>query len=312
MAPSLTTTNITPVFARHETFHPRYGWLKKGFDKASEDEMVFSRDDAPVTLGVGKNMVKAIRYWSAAFKTLEEVRLPGNRGSKHVPSDFGSKLLGSKGRDPFLEDQASLWLLHWNLMKSPVFATAWRFTFNTFNKHVFTNDDLLASLMEYNDRFFPGKTINESSLIKDINCILRMYVDYTSQKVLKEDSIDCPFTELAIIKNYGDKKHFTFNIGPKPGLSAEIIVAACLEFISSIESGANNISISRLLFDEGSPGLCFKITQNLLCESIEKVSRRFKDLSLSETAGLIQFSFADEPLNLAEKILNSYYGQRSN
>ena len=237
MKSSTIKKEITPIYARHETFHPRYGWLKKGFDKAAENELVFTSENAPVILGVGKNMVKSIRYWSIAFKTLEEIRLLGNKGSKCVPSEFGSKLLGSKGWDPFLEDLGSLWLLHWNLMKSPVFATAWYFTFNIFNKHVFTNEDLLISLVEYNDRFFPGKTINESSLIKDINCILRMYVEYTSQKVLREDSIDCPFTELGVIKNYGDKKHFTFNVGPKPGLSAEIIVASCLDFISSIEIG---------------------------------------------------------------------------
>ena len=23
-----------PAFARHETFHPRYGWVKKGYDAA--------------------------------------------------------------------------------------------------------------------------------------------------------------------------------------------------------------------------------------------------------------------------------------
>jgi hypothetical protein len=62
--------NISPIFAKHETFHPRYGWLKKGFDKSTEDEILFLREDAPVTLGVGKNMVKAIRYWSCAYKVL--------------------------------------------------------------------------------------------------------------------------------------------------------------------------------------------------------------------------------------------------
>lgn len=304
--------NASPIFARHETFHPRYGWLKKGFDKASVDENVFLREGAPVILGVGKNMVKAIKYWSTAFKILEETKLPGNKGNVHSPSDFGSKLLGRSGWDPFLEDLASLWLLHWNLLKNPVFATAWHFTFNVFNKHIFTTDDLLASLLEYNDLHFSEKNISESSLVKDTNCILRMYVEHTNQKVLKEDSIDCPFTELGIIKNYGDKKHFTFNVGHKPGLSAEIIVASCLEFISSIDSGANTISISRLLYDQGSPGLCFKINETLLCKSIEQVAKKFKKLSLSETAGLIQFSFPEEPLKLAETILNYYYGQRSN
>jgi hypothetical protein len=43
------------AFARHETFHPRFGWLKKGYDLALEDAQVFLRDDAPVRLGVGKN-----------------------------------------------------------------------------------------------------------------------------------------------------------------------------------------------------------------------------------------------------------------
>lgn len=304
--------SVSPIFARHETFHPRYGWIKKGFDKALEDELVFNREDAPVILGVGKNMVKAIRYWSTAFKTIDEVRLPGNRGSKFVPTDFGSKLLASKGWDPFLEDLASLWLLHWNLMKNPVSATAWYFMFNIFNKNIFSSEDVLVSLMECNERLFPDKTIHESSLLKDINCILRMYVDHAGERLLKEDSMDCPFAELGLIKNYGDKKRFTFNIGPKPGLTAEIIVAACLEFIASIDIGGNNIAISRLLRDEGSPGLCFKITEHLLCEAIEHVSKKHKGLSLSETAGLIQVSFTSEPLSLANKILHDYYCQRSN
>ncbi|WP_448571562.1 DUF4007 family protein [Trichothermofontia sp.] len=40
------------VFSRHETFHPRFGWLKKGFDRASDDPRVFLEEDAPVRLGV--------------------------------------------------------------------------------------------------------------------------------------------------------------------------------------------------------------------------------------------------------------------
>ena len=51
-----------PIFARHETFHPRFGWLKKGFDKVSENGEIFSNDMAPVVMGVGKNMVNAIKY----------------------------------------------------------------------------------------------------------------------------------------------------------------------------------------------------------------------------------------------------------
>ena len=85
--------NVKPVFARHETFHPRWSWIKKGFDAVEENPEIFVREDAPVRLGVGKNMVGSIRYWCNAFKVLFE----------DSPSEFGSSLLGNNGWDPFLE-----------------------------------------------------------------------------------------------------------------------------------------------------------------------------------------------------------------
>ena len=53
-----------PTFARHETFHPRYGWFRKAYSHVDADPHVFSREDAPVRVGVGKNMVRAIRFWA--------------------------------------------------------------------------------------------------------------------------------------------------------------------------------------------------------------------------------------------------------
>jgi hypothetical protein len=74
--------STTPTFARHESFHPRYGWLKKGIDGAATDPEIFSREDAVVELGVGKNMVRAIRYWGLASKLLTLARNDDDRGSR--------------------------------------------------------------------------------------------------------------------------------------------------------------------------------------------------------------------------------------
>ena len=65
-----------PAFARHETFHPRYGWVKKAYDAAAADGDVFNSDDAVVTLGVGKNMVKSIRFWGTAFGVIANAPVP--------------------------------------------------------------------------------------------------------------------------------------------------------------------------------------------------------------------------------------------
>ena len=71
-------------------------------------------------LGVGKNMVNAIRYWGLAFKILEQKANPDDPDAADSPQRFRDKLLGDDGWDPFLEDPASLWLLHWKLLQPEV------------------------------------------------------------------------------------------------------------------------------------------------------------------------------------------------
>ncbi|MGK5094000.1 DUF4007 family protein [Deltaproteobacteria bacterium TL4] len=293
----------TPVFARHETFHPRFGWLKKGFDKASKDQEIFSKEEAPVTLGVGKNMVKAIRYWCKAYKIIDDEQ------GVFRPTAFGKALLHDAGWDPFLEDSGSLWLLHWYLLKLPSSATVWYLTFNCLRQAEFTQEDLLHNLSAGIREAFPKLKINESSVKKDIHCLLRMYVRQ-SQNKLTEETLDCPFAELSLIHQTGSS-HYVFQSGSKPGLASKIIVAACLEFSAISAEKTQTISMSRLLYNNGSPGRVFKLTESVLYHAIEQVSKTFPAIALSDTAGLIQFSFNDDPQTLANALLESYYHKPS-
>ncbi|MFM7426320.1 MAG: DUF4007 family protein [Elainella sp.] len=295
---SLRPTDLKPiVFARHETFHPRFGWLKKGFDRAAQDPQIFLHPDAPIRLGVGKNMVRSIRYWCSAFKLLQDDR----------PTGFGQRLLGEW--DPFLEDVASLWLLHWQLLKPPCFATAWYYSFYRFQAVEFTEAELLLALENYYQEQ-QGLRIAASSFQKDLRCLLKMYVEQPSKAGFTEESIDCPFTELGLLHPAGDARIYRFRIGAKRNLPPAIVVAACLEFAAQERQGPGTIAVSRLLYERGSPGLAFKLSESALCEAIERVAQRQDRVNLSDTAGLIQFSFTAEPLLLAEQILQDYYRGR--
>ena len=149
---------VNLIFARHETFHPRWGWLKKGFEAVSKENNIFLAEDAPVKLGVGKNMVRSLRYWCSAFKIIDE---------NNHPSDLGNNLLGDNGWDSYLENPASLWLLHWNLLKPTCTAASWYYTFNLFNETEFNKEDLYKGLYSYQNDL--GKNIADSSLKKDIH-----------------------------------------------------------------------------------------------------------------------------------------------
>ena len=62
------TVGSTAAFGRHESFPLRFGWITKGLDALADDPKIFTREDATVVLGVGKNMVNSIRYWLQATR----------------------------------------------------------------------------------------------------------------------------------------------------------------------------------------------------------------------------------------------------
>ena len=90
-----------PTFARHETFHPRFSWFRKSFIAAATDHQIFNQEDATVRLGVGKNMVRSLRFWGTAAHFIADQREPEQpRISTSRPTNAGVAFLGPSGLDP--------------------------------------------------------------------------------------------------------------------------------------------------------------------------------------------------------------------
>ena len=298
-----------PIFSRHETFPPRNGWLKKGFDAIKADPEVFNREDAAILLGVGKNMAKAIRYWCLAFKLVEEKTDKATRTKTLVPTLFGNSLLGKNGWDPYLEDVGSLWLLHWELLKRPGLATTWDFAFNQYRHPEFTQDDFLNELSEYAKQTWPDTSFSEATLKNDVSCFARMYSKDDVSKNVSEETISSPFAELNLLTRLAGGKHLAFHIGSKKNLPIDVIAAACFEYTDSCVTTERSISISKLLYGIGSPGLAFKLPESTVYGALDVLAAKRKDdLSISQTAGMIQLQFTKDPSKIASSILNDYYG----
>ena len=170
-----TQATIQPKFAGHETFTLRYGWLKKAVDATLADPEVFGREDALVTLGVGKNMVRSIRHWGLMTGVLEDDQeQPNNRGRCIRPAPLGKFLFGPRGSDPYLEEPGTLWLLHWNLASTPQGPTTWFWTFNRLHEPEFTKERLIAGLQDMVEQG-QWNRIAESSLKRDVDCFIRTY-----------------------------------------------------------------------------------------------------------------------------------------
>lgn len=296
--------NSGPVFARHETFHPRYSWLKKGFDEAEMDPEIFIASDAHVRLGVGKNMVRAIRYWCHAFGVLKYDEDAPGRSKPSVPTFFGKTLLGEAGHDPYLEDLGSLWRLHWQLLRGSE-ATAWRYTFFEHARPDVSVEELVSGFQSHLRTEFPGTSVAVSSLKKDAHCILRMYGELPRRKV-SEESIQCPWAELRILTPSERSRTYNFRFGEKPGLSDYIVVAACLEYAGS-RSTTRTAALPTLLHGRESPGLAFKLTESAMYHAIENVVDQQSELSLSDTAGVVHLALPSDPSPIVDELIADHY-----
>ena len=294
------TPQITCKFAGHETFTFRYGWLKKAVDGLYQDRSIFTNDDAVVKLGVGKNMVQSIKFWALATRVIDE----GINGLEI--SKIGGQLLAKW--DPYLEDPASLWLIHWRLATNPSRAAVWYLAFNKYPRPDFTKSQLLEFLLEYTSRH--NIKAKDTTISRDIDCFIRTYLPPKQDKLHIEETFSCPLNELALLHQLRDGESYRFNIGPKNSLPIQIAGYALLTYITRVQNSRKTIAVSDCLYGEGSPGQIFKLDENTLVEYIEELYKLTDcAIELDDTAGLKQIYSKKE--YDPQLLLNSYCNPRS-
>ena len=283
-------------FSGHETFAFRHGWLKKAVDCVLTDPKIFGKEEAIVVFGVGKNMVKSIKYWGLATSVLSVDK------TDLKVTNLGSKLLVEW--DPYLEDPASLWLIHWLLATNPSRAAVWYLAFNKYPSPDFTKNQLLDYFIDITR--FHNLNVNSNTIRRDIDCFIRTYLPAKLNKASMEDTFSCPLNELMLLNQLHDGDSYQFNIGPKNSLPKEVVGFAMLDFISNFQNNRKTISVSDCLYREGSPGQVFKLDENCLIEYIEKLSELTNGaIELDETAGLKQIYSKTE--YIPQRLLNSYF-----
>jgi hypothetical protein len=298
-------------FSGHQTFAFRYGWLEKGVKSAVEYPGIFSADDAIVQLGVGKNMVESIRHWCLATQMLDEKPdLATNKGRVLHPSNLAKRLLLKEKWDPFFENDASLWLVHWLLVSNPKIGTSWQLAFGYFHRPDFSKRELVDFVKAYADK--NSVRVNESSLNRDIDCLLRTYLPVRTgaRSEIAEETFDCPLQELGLIQASPDGDFFRFAIGPKPSLPAQVFAFALDEFFNRTKSERKTLSVQECLYGAQSPGQAFKLDENSLVEYVEAIEEITDGaITLDETAGLKQIYRRQklDPLLL----LHNYYRSNS-
>ncbi|MDQ0985032.1 DUF4007 family protein [Streptomyces sp. V2I9] len=310
-------------FNRHESFPPRFGWLHKAYLQVKQDEMLFHAPDALVRLGVGKNMVYSMRYWSQAFKLTHEYRSAENqsRSLAAAPTWRARWLLDEDGADPYLEDTGSLWLLHWWLVsgseEAPCLAPSWYTMFHLAPLARVTIDEMTALITrEVHESFEREQWPAAESVTRDAECFIKMYAPDPDANPLSpgsfEDSLLCPFRELGLLEYQGGRgkeRTYRFTSGIRPSLPPRVLLYACLDYAARFSRRPASISLARLANEPGAPGLAFRMRDPELARSIEALVEKHPQLEIVESLGQRSLRFADNPETLAWDILDEQYGR---
>ena len=286
-------TKITRIFSGHETFPLRQLWLRKAFheitqiinEKQLSPKSIFSDADAVERFGVGKNMVSSIRHWAIACDIIREL----NDG--YSPGEIGTFLFGNEALDLYLEQAASIWLVHWLLAGRAERSPTWYVVFNFIKTPTFEPHDVMERLRELTQE---DKLIrSETTLRRDIEVCLRTYVS-TSYKHTTEDSAEPLLVDLGLITTNG-KNTYRFNRGPQYSLPNEIFAFALLDYWKRWESERETrqatLSFNLIAHDYGSPGRVFKLDEVSVADRLSKISDTTRGfLDWTDSHGIRQVS----------------------
>ena len=286
----------------HETFPCRYTWLPKAFLTIENEPKVFANDEsAMVALGVGKNMVRAIRFWAQATGVAES-----DKRASYSITDFGRAILDEDGFDPYLEDIRTLWLLHWKLstqVDEPLFA--WDFLLNRWQHPEINRTEVL--------RAFDLETQNLDrkpspvTLGQHFDTFLHTYVPTRGRKGdIQEDNLDCPLVELELIQEIGERRTdgtgkrepiYAFRRESKAEITAELFVFCLDDFWKRSRPNEKTLTFRDLCVAYGSPGQVFKLPERDLRERLEALeadsSGAFRYEESSSLQQIIRQDFSD-------------------
>ena len=285
-------TEITKyTFSGHDSFQCRQLWLKKGYDYVLEGKN-FNDEDAVVQLGVGKNMVSSIRFWLKAFNIID---------SKDIPTEFGKRLFDEEsGYDPFLEDEASLWLLHYQLVKNG-FASIYSIIFNEFRKEkLFFNKETFVNYIKRIGESNLDLNFNENTVAKDFDVFINLYKNEEGSKDI-EDTFSGILSEIGLLKR--NEKQYYIENSERDSLPDSIVLFTILDN----PNYGSSISLNSLEFDFNRPGSIFAINRTGLMNKISEMVSESKDITFTDQAGIKELQIKNKAD--AFTILDKYYGK---
>jgi len=306
------STTLTFRYSGHETFVCRYAWLPKVIRELAKTPALLKDDAvAMVALGVGKNMVRSIRFWAETAQVIA----PAD-GGDYCITDFGKLVLGTEGYDPFLENPRTLWLLHWKIATHPTAPLFfWHQLLNYWHRAEFSESEIIPFFRKNTPA---GANLrSDSTLAAGYHVFVNTYVATQGRKgEIAEDSLDSPLVELDLVRRIGDRRAvdtgprepiYAFNLDDKPGVTSALFAYSLHDYWAySPFSQDDYLPFCAITAAPGSPGQTFKLPEFAVRRHLDALRNKTSGAYAFEESASLQQAHRKKGIS-AEALLDAVY-----
>lgn len=256
-------------FRAHDTFAIRKGWLHKGMKHIKDNPRLFvDKNINPMDeLGIGSNMVKALRYWLQVFGLTEET---GTTQKYQEFTELGQLIWDN---DLFMEEDGTFCILHYMLASNKDQATAWYYFFNIYNMNEITKESFVSDIQSYISVEEPETQVSEKSLGDDFDCIIKTYFKSNSSDFNPESNIESPLTELGLIKLLDKKNKIYSKMAPSFATINPLIILAIIIRENEKEK-STDIKISKIEKEPGNIGKIFNLDKIQVAQYLDNLQNQ--------------------------------------
>ena len=288
------------IINKHGSFYLRRGWGTKIVQAVEADTMIFSpskEQEAVDRIGLGRVMIKALRYWADVSGLTVEEKKQGGIAEKRT---YLFNLI--EANDRYFQKSGSLLLLHRNIALNKENATAWYWAFNELDKQSFTKEEFVEGFHYF--LAVNGMSIKKTAVDKEFNCFKNTYFaekKFDIKTAMDEDTYPF-FGPLHLIKT-NDDKQFEKTYLTKTEMPLHILIYAIAKDNPEESEHGGQISIDKLMEEKRQVGKYFPMRYSKLMDMLLEAENK-KLLSLNNNFGNRFIEF----LNIQyDRLLSEYY-----
>ena len=218
------------------------------------------------------------------------------------PTELADYLFNDQnGKDKYLEDIATLWLLHFNLVFSED-ATLYKMFFCGVQRERthFEREQVLTYVKLRMAEAGKMTLFNENTVKKDIGVLLQNYT--LPRKPQSNEDFSSLLMDLDLIRQNSEGKGYYINVDGKRQVTKEVFLYGLLQLKE--EEGDNTISFDTI---QERVGLAFCMQDYETIEMLKQLASEYSQyFAYSDVAGIKQVQFVKD-LD-AKQVLDNYYG----